>query len=270
VFGAIALVFLGMSAEGIAQPFIQTPLEEITQGIAQSPQPVYVSRPGVRAHGERGSEESLRFVLENILHKPIPPIRVLTPSGWTTVTTCHEFFVTRAGDRIAIDRGRTEWYHYSGCDESAAFAMLATPRRVELDPETIMLEIAQTIPVRALGLPRVAETWIKRYGPNATALTLWPHANHFKMRWRYSHRRAEPSQILLIFRQGMIYITIDGFGDFDGDGVDDVLVSVSVTEDKPRDAFCDSQFLSRLTRRPDDGALVIHPIAHYVNVCPFG
>jgi hypothetical protein len=65
----------------------------------------------------------------------------------------------------------------------------------------------------------------------------------------------------------MLTFGIEGFGDFDGDGIQDVLFELGVYEEFPRRGDCYSSSLLRVSRPDPGGALTSHQIAHVHRQC---
>ena len=65
----------------------------------------------------------------------------------------------------------------------------------------------------------------------------------------------------------MITFGIEGFGDFDGDGIQDVLFDMSVYEEFPWRGDCRSSSLLRISRLEPAGSLTAHQIAHVHRQC---
>jgi len=244
-------------------------LQEIDEEIADAllPESVRFYRSGVRVIGRKGDSDDFGFILNNFLHRPLPAIRVRAPTGWVTVSSCQEFFVTRMSGRLAVDRGLTPWFHYGSCDYNASLVMLATPNEIRLDPHQMLREMITSLRVHAFEWPQSIKHRLRSYGADVTVLALWPLANFPRDGWRDGARNVSSKSITLSFSWGQIAFSLSGFGDFDGDGVDDALVSTYVNENPGRPVECYHDSLSRVTRLQPNGQLTVHPVAHTHNRC---
>ncbi len=251
-----------------ALPRAQASLQEITEELDYDRRTwVKTYNTGVLLlHGY--DEDTLSYILEKSLYKERPIIRVNTVSGPIPISTCQEFFTLRGSDRRSIDRRNVAWHHYRSCDEEAAQVKLAPTEHLRFDPLETMRELVTTLPIRSFNLPPQVLQHLRRFPANATILTLWPHGNDdSRPGLRPPYRYIERSVGKLVFSWGIMSFGISGFGDFDGDGIQDVLFDLSVSEEFRWRGDCRSSSILRVSRLEPGGPLVPHQIAHVHRQC---
>ena len=245
-----------------------TPLEEIIEELEYDRSTwVRIYKPGVLLlHGY--DEDKLAYILENRLHAPLPKIHLQTRTGWISVETCQEFFTIRGADRISINRSGVAWHHYRSCDEDTAKVQLAPTQALRFDPLETMRELITTLPIRSFNLPPQVQHHLRRFPANATILTLWPYGNdNSRAGLRPPYRYIERSVGKLVFSWGIMSFGISGFGDFDGDGIQDVLFDLNVTEEFGRRGDCRSTSLLSISRPEVGGPIMPRQIAHVHRQC---
>ena len=265
-FCATALLILALSSEAAANSLDQKSLSEIDSELSRTQLPIHHYSPGVRVFGEK-RQDDIRTMIKDLSDRRLPEIRVRTLLGWLSVSNCRQFFETSLIGRIEVDRGETDWYHFGSCDSDYALTILRDPDTMTFHPNKALREVIISVPILSFGLPSRIQEFVKSYSPDATILKLWPHSDHEPEFRLESMRHADANKVKLLYKWGWIYFSIVGFGDFNHDGIDDMLIVTSVRERPRRDVVCLHDTLSRVTRLKPDGPLSVHRIAHTHNRC---
>lgn len=235
--------------------------------------------PGVLKNQDYEGDELLQ--IRNSSSRKLPEIRVRTKSGWKTVSTCKELFEIRGSQRMEVDTRGVDLYTYTFCDSDMTQIALKSPNFNFMDYQRAFFEYIKTVPLMT---QRLSDSMINRLNSipsknrpdQMTFVDLWPFGAHLvdlpqdygRLMFRYTIR-------LSLADRTNASVTIFGaylvaFGDFDGDGIGDMIVSVSEESKsvhKPLSPDCLNQSIIQVTRLAPDAPLTAHPIAHMHNIC---